>query len=137
MAQLWADGLWNPGLWADDLWERAGVAPTITTTGVPAPIIGEAYDFTLRADGDPTIVWTIESGTLPDGLTLETDGQIHGTPTTEEIQNVEFRAENSDGFDLASFSFNVTDGSDNSFRAPIQSGLSKPLIDPLVVSLRE
>ena len=137
MAALWADGLWADGLWADGLWAVDGIAPTITTTGLPAPVQSVAYDFTLQATGTAPITWTVQTGVLPDGLTLETDGQLHGTPTTLESQNVVIRATNADGFADAGFTLTVTDGSSSDFRHPITSDLTRDLLTPLVIGLIE
>jgi hypothetical protein len=58
--------------------------PTITTTSVPQATIGSRYTLTLTgrvADGTPS--WSLLSGTLPAGLSLNrTTGVISGTPTS-------------------------------------------------------
>ena len=54
----------------------------ITTTTVPDAIIQVVYSTTLAATGGITpYKWTLDSGTLPPGLSLSTDGVISGTPT--------------------------------------------------------
>ena len=37
------------------------------------------------AGGDAPYTFALESGSLPDGLSLSTDGTISGTPTTDEV----------------------------------------------------
>jgi len=67
-----------------------GTAPTITTTSLPNGTLGTAYSQQLAATGDATITWSIETGTLPNGLTLSTTGVISGTPTTANTFNNNF-----------------------------------------------
>ena len=55
--------------------------PTITTTTLPGGEIGVAYSQTLAVSGGTSpYVWSISSGALPGGLTLNA-GVISGTPT--------------------------------------------------------
>jgi hypothetical protein len=61
----------------------AAVSPLqITTTALPAGETGSAYTTPLAATGGTSpYVWSVSTGTLPNGLTLSTAGQISGTPT--------------------------------------------------------
>ena len=60
-----------------------GTAPAITTTSLPNGKVNTAYSQTLAASGTAPITWSLDSGTLPTGLTLNaTTGVISGTPTT-------------------------------------------------------
>ncbi len=62
----------------------APVPPTITTTSLADGTVGTTYSQTLTATGDATIAWSIKTGTLPAGLTLNSaTGEISGTPTAE------------------------------------------------------
>jgi hypothetical protein len=55
----------------------------IVTTSLPHGLAGTAYDEMLVAvGGDGSYVWSLLSGSLPDGLSLGADGAITGTPTT-------------------------------------------------------
>ena len=58
--------------------------PVITTTSTPSGIIANVYRKALSATGKyPPFTWSIASGTLPDGLTLdESTGVISGTPVS-------------------------------------------------------
>ena len=59
-----------------------GTAPTITTA-LPNAQVGTAYSQTITATGTTPITWSIDSGSLPAGLTLNSvTGIISGTPTT-------------------------------------------------------
>lgn len=55
----------------------------IKTQTLPTRPVGLAYSVSLEAvGGEGTRTWTLESGTLPAGLTLDGSGLISGTPTT-------------------------------------------------------
>ena len=58
-------------------------ALSVTTTALPDGAMNTAYTATLTsAGGTPTVIWSVGSGTLPDGLTLNgATGVISGTPT--------------------------------------------------------
>jgi len=73
------------------------VAPSITTASLPNGAINTVYNQTLAASGTRPISWTIESGTLPTGLTLASNGAITGTPTVANTFNFTVKATNSEG----------------------------------------
>ncbi len=55
----------------------------ITTTALPSAIENTPYTASLTATGGVTpYVWSIASGTLPPGLTLNVGGSVTGIPTT-------------------------------------------------------
>ena len=59
--------------------------PEISTTNLDAGYVGVSYNATLNASADSskTVTWALASGsTLPDGLTLNSNGTISGTPET-------------------------------------------------------
>ena len=68
----------------------------ITTTSLPNGTVSAAYSATLAASGGTTpYIWSLASGSLPAGLTLNTNsGAISGTPTTAGTSN--FTAQVSD-----------------------------------------
>ncbi|MDR3165640.1 MAG: leucine-rich repeat protein, partial [Synergistaceae bacterium] len=70
-------------------WSTAGLtpvtisAPSISTSSLAAGTKGALYSQTLRAESAFPIVWSIESGALPDGLGLDAaTGKISGAPAT-------------------------------------------------------
>ena len=59
-----------------------GAPLAITTTSLPNGSVGVTYSATLTASGGtPPYTWSISSGSLPAGLTLNPTGGIAGTPT--------------------------------------------------------
>lgn len=80
------------------------VSPTITTTTLSTVRLGTAFNQTLAATGDTPITWSVQSGALPPGLSLNTStGQITGTPNGFPVDtwtyDVTIRATNSEGYD--------------------------------------
>ena len=70
------------------------VPPAITTDSLPEGMVGEEYRQTLTATGDPTIVWSVSAGSLPDGPSLAADGTISGTPQKEGYFVFTLKADN-------------------------------------------
>ncbi|MDR1321956.1 MAG: cell wall-binding repeat-containing protein [Gracilibacteraceae bacterium] len=80
--------------------DPAPTAPSIITTTLLGGKVGESYSATLTADGDAPITWSVEIGSLPGGLLLNTTtGVIYGTPMTAETATFTVKAENSAGDD--------------------------------------
>jgi PKD repeat protein len=52
-------------------------------------------------------LWAVTDGALPAGLTLESDGQVHGSPTTVGAYSVEITATNAHGSDVATYTGTV------------------------------
>jgi hypothetical protein len=71
------------------------VAPSISTTTFPDGMVGMAYSQTPVATGDAPIAWSIDSGALPAGLTLNAaTGEISGTPTAAGRADFTLKASN-------------------------------------------
>jgi hypothetical protein len=81
-------------------------APTITTTTLPNGTVGAAYSQTLTATGTAPITWTLDSGTLPAGLTLSIAGVISGTPTAAGTATFTVKA-NGTGSDTKQLSITI------------------------------
>ena len=70
---------------------------SVTTASLPAGIVDTTYATTLTATGgDSTFVWSITSGTLPNGLTLSAD-TISGTPTAAATSTFTVQVTTGDG----------------------------------------
>ncbi len=79
-------------------------SPTITTTTLPSGMVGVDYNAVLSATGDAPIVWSIETGSLPGGLNLSSEGVIDGIPTETETSSFTVKATNSVGNDTKELS---------------------------------
>lgn len=77
--------------------------PVITTTTLQGGKAGAAYSQTLAATGTAPITWSIESGSLPAGLTLS-GNTISGTPTTAGTFTFKVKAANGAGSDTKELS---------------------------------
>jgi hypothetical protein len=65
-----------------------GQSLQITTPGLPQGQQGESYTAGFAASGGtPPYSWTISSGTLPSGITLNTNGSVSGVPTATGTSN--------------------------------------------------
>lgn len=71
---------------------------TITTTSLPALILGQYYSYQLQtAGGSAPYYYSIVSGSLPAGMTLSTTGQLYGTPQYGSNANFTVRVTDSYG----------------------------------------
>ena len=71
--------------------------PSITSGAPPAGSAGSPYSFTFTASGAPAPTFAVASGALPDGLTLDQDGRLHGTPTKQGRYSFSVAAHNRAG----------------------------------------
>lgn len=60
-----------------------GTKLTVTTGSLPPATRGTPYSAQLTASGGSVSSWTVQSGTLPAGITLSSGGLLSGTPTAE------------------------------------------------------
>lgn len=113
---------------------RYKAPPMITTKSLPEGKEGSPYTAVLEATGDPTIRWSIISGSLPEGLTFS-GAVISGNPNRTGSFSFTIQAENgnapaaakeftitvsdkgADGGGSASSSGGSDSGSDSSFAA--------------------
>ena len=88
--------------------EIESIAPAITTVSLAGGTVGTAYSQTLAATGDTPITWSIESGSLPEGLSLESEtGVISGIPTTVGTASFTVKATNAAGSDTKALSIDI------------------------------
>ncbi len=65
---------------ADMILAAYSESPKIETSSLPGYFVGGKYDQTLKATGSAPITWSLQSGALPSGLTLDSaTGRISGT----------------------------------------------------------
>jgi len=85
---------------------RAAVAPVINSATTAAGNVNIPFAYQIEASDSPTSYGL--TGTLPDGLSLDTNtGEISGTPTTEEVQTVTLFATNAQGTGNASLEITI------------------------------
>lgn len=62
---------------------RIGDGLAVATQSLAPGVIGALYNFTLQAAGGlAPLTWTVDSGSLPPGIGLATNGTLFGTPTS-------------------------------------------------------
>jgi len=81
-------------------------APAITTTSLPNGTAGTAYSQTLSASGSSS-TWSVDSGSLPTGLTLSSAGVISGTPSVAGTFTFTVKATNDGGSDSKTLSIKI------------------------------
>ncbi|MDR2173617.1 MAG: Ig domain-containing protein [Burkholderiales bacterium] len=95
---------------ASYVYKRQGAIPPpiITTASLAGGTMGATYNQTLAATGGTPITWSIDAGSLPDGLILNpATGAITGTPTAAGTFNFTVRAANGGAPD-ATQTFSIT-----------------------------
>ena len=70
--------------------------PIITQNALPTGVVGASYNTTIAATENPT-AWTVVSGALPNGLVLNNNGTISGTPTVAGDFTFTVKASNTHG----------------------------------------
>ena len=87
---------------------RPPMPPTIVAESLPDGMEGEAYSSRLTAKGTAPITWSIVSGVLPEGLSLnEVTGEISGTPAGEGTEVFTVMAVNDLGEDIKELSITI------------------------------
>lgn len=83
-------------------------APVITTSSITnSGSVNTPYNYLLTATGLTPMTWVVSGGRLPHGLTLQTNGQIIGTPTETGTFTFTARASNSAGVYYRTFTITI------------------------------
>ncbi|MBI2377620.1 MAG: putative Ig domain-containing protein [Deltaproteobacteria bacterium] len=81
----------------------------ILTMALPFGYVGEPYQAWLSAfGGDGTYAWSLASGSLPEGLTLDGSGHIVGDPMTEGSERFTARVVSASSTDERAFEISVS-----------------------------
>ena len=83
------------------------VAPVITTASLTNGMLTKAYNQTLTATGTAPVTWSLDSGSLPNGLTISANGTISGIPTAEGLFTFTVKAINAAGSNTKSLSIKI------------------------------
>jgi large repetitive protein len=115
-----------------------GISPglSISNQSVPAGMVGTAYGQTLTAlnvnsvnpfSGTPATgtTWSVQSGTLPAGVTLSSSGVLQGTPTAVGTYQFVVRAQNADRSDTETLTLLVVEPLD----------IAQPAVSPAEVAI--
>ena len=102
-----AGSIVNNGTLTGEVGGNGTVTPKITTDSLSDGTVGEPYSAKLQATGN-NITWSVASGNLPTGLTLESNtGTISGTPTAAGTSTFTVTAENSAGSASKKFTIQI------------------------------
>ena len=92
----------------NSLGDSVKYTPTITITSLSNGTAEAAYSTTLLADGTAPLTWSVTSGSLPEGLSLDAGtGVISGTPTAEGGSTFIVEAANDYGSDSREFTLSI------------------------------
>jgi len=95
--------------------------PIINTENLQDGKIGVEYSQTLSAYGTIPITWSLESGYLPKGLDISTDGIISGIPTATGVYYFTVKAANPAGYDTIDLSITINPVSGISDNSVVQT----------------
>ena len=100
---------------------RPPMPPTIVAESLPDGMEGEAYSNRLTAKGTAPITWSIVSGVLPEGLSLNEDtGEISGTPAGEGAEVFTVMAVNDLGEDIKEFSITIAKAPETEYAVTVR-----------------
>lgn len=100
---------------------RPPMPPTIVAESLPDGMEGEAYSSRLIAKGTAPITWSIVSGVLPEGLSLNEDtGEISGTPAGEGTEVFTVMAVNDLGEDIKEFSITIAKAPETEYAVTVR-----------------
>jgi hypothetical protein len=82
---------------------------TITTTSLPGGTVDEDYTATITTDSNDPILFSVISGHLPDGLNMDSEGEITGVPTEAGTSVFSVEADNGATTDSQELSITIED----------------------------
>lgn len=84
----------------------ADTKPRIVTESLPEAFVNVSYDFRLKMNDSPACV--LMAGTIPEGLTLDNTGRIHGRPSKTGEYVIDITAANDSGESSSSLTLKVS-----------------------------
>lgn len=98
------------GLALHAIWSADPAGPTITTSSLADGSTGSAYSQSVAATGGTgALTFTLDSGTLPAGLSLASNGAITGTPTASGSSTFTVKVTDGNGqSDTQAYTVNIT-----------------------------
>ena len=82
--------------------------PSISAVTLGTATAGKSYSKKFKAEGSTPITWSVEDGTLPDGMTLNAKtGILKGKPALDGSYDITIIATNSSGSDSMDVNLNV------------------------------
>ena len=112
----------------------AGVSTTFAAP--PTAVVNTAYSYTLTATGGTTpYTWSVNTGTLPAGLTLSSAGVLSGTPTATGSSTFSVNViDANNGVATTSITLVVTASVTFTFPAPPSGVVGTPYTDTLTAA---
>lgn len=108
VAVIWIGSVEPTNAINGDVWlDTNGTAPTITTTVLSSLNKDSQTSQTLLGSGTTPLIWSLDSGTLPGGISLSTAGNLYGTPTATGSYDFTVKALNAFGNDTQNFTGSV------------------------------
>jgi outer membrane protein OmpA-like peptidoglycan-associated protein len=96
-------------LYLDNFQVGNPVAPVWTDEVVSDGVLGTAYTNALTASGFPDPIVSLVGGSLPDGLSMDSHGNITGTPTAVGTYTFKVKADNGIGTIYTTVTIHITD----------------------------
>lgn len=96
------------GLFLFSCSDGGGSKPNIITTLLPPATLDHFYEFQLLVEKNPgNIAWSLDSGSLPDNISLSSSGLLYGTPTVVGNWSFTIKAKGGSGSRRKEFTLRV------------------------------
>ncbi|MBR4196686.1 MAG: putative Ig domain-containing protein [Synergistaceae bacterium] len=83
--------------------------PVISRDSLAAATVSRSYMTRLSASGAGSVIWTLESGRLPEGMSFDSSGMIYGIPARAGTSSFTVKASNDYGADTAGFTLQAAE----------------------------